>query len=83
MEIWLKIAGWILTIQTFGYCLGYHPDEVPSATKHHASQSIAKSDLYHTCYIYIYILQNQLVGNVKAQLLREVLVKEGKLIYVH
>ena len=66
-----------------GYCLEYHPHEVLSAVKHHASQNIAKLDLYHTCHIYTDIVQNQLVGGVKAWLLRVVPVKEGKLTYVH
>ena len=66
-----------------GYCLGYHPDEVLSAAKHDTSQNTAKWDLYHTCYVYTDIVQNQLVGDVKAPLLRVVLVKEGKLTYVH
>ena len=46
-------------------------------------QNNAKSDLYHTCYIYTDIVQNQLLGDVKAPLLRLVPVKEGKLTYVH
>ena len=66
-----------------GYCLGYHPHEVLSAAKHHASQNITKSDLCHTCYNYTDIAQNQLVGDVKAPLLRVVFVKEEKLTYVH
>ena len=66
-----------------GYCLGHQPDEVLSAAKRHTSQNIAKSDLYYTCYVYTDIVQNQLVGDVKAPLLRVVLVKEGKLTYVH
>ena len=65
------------------YCLEYHPDEVPSATKHHTSQNIAKSDLCHTCYIYTDILQNQLVGDMKTPLLRVVPLNEGKLTYAH
>ena len=64
-----------------GCCPGYHPHEVLSAAKHHASQNITKSDL--TCYNYTDIAQNQLVGDVKAPLLRVVLVKEEKLTYVH
>ena len=63
------------------YCLGYHPHEVLSAVKHHTSQNIAKSGLYHTCYIYTDIVQNQLVGDVKVPLLRVVPGKEGKLTY--
>ena len=66
-----------------GYCLGYHPHEVLSAAKHDASQNIAKLDLYHTCHIYTDIVQNQLVGDIKAWLLRVLPVKEGKLTYVH
>ena len=66
-----------------GYYLGYHADEVLSAAKCHTSQNIAKWDLYHTCYIYTDIVHNQLVGDVKAPLLRAVPVKEGKLTYVH
>ena len=66
-----------------GYCLGYHPDGALSAAKHHSSQKIAKSDLYHTCYIYIDIVQNQHVGDVKTPLLRVVPVKKGKLTYIH
>ena len=63
----------------FGYCLGYHPDEMLPAAKHHISQNTAKSDLYHTCYIYTYIVQNQLGENLNAPLLRVVPVKEGKM----
>ena len=66
-----------------GYCLGYQPDEVLSAAKRHTSQNIAKSDLYYTCYVYTDIVQNQLVGDMKALLLRVVPVKEGKLTYAH
>ena len=66
-----------------GYCLGYHQDEVVSATKHHTSQNIAKSDLYRTCYIYTDLVQNQVVGDVKVPLLRVVPAKEGKLTYAH
>ena len=66
-----------------GYCLGYHPDEVLSVAKHHTSQNIAKLYLYHTCYIYIDIIQSQLVGDVKAPFLRVVSVKDAKLTYVH
>ena len=62
-----------------GYCLGYHPDEVLSVAKHHTSQNIAKLYLYHTCYIYIDIVQNQLVRDVKAPFLRVVSV----MTYVH
>ena len=66
-----------------GYCLGHQPDEVLSAAKRHTSQNIAKSDLYYTCYVYTDIVQNQLVGDVKAPLLGVIPVKEGKLTYVH
>ena len=62
-----------------GYCLGYHPDEVLSVVKHHTSQNIAKLYLYHTCYICIDIVQNQLVRDVKAPFLRVVSV----MTYVH
>ena len=62
------------------YYLGYHPDEVLSAAKHHTSQNIVKFHLCLTCYIYIDIVQNQLVGDVKALLLRVVPVKKWKII---
>ena len=66
----------------FGYCLGYHPDDVLSAPKHHTSQNFPKLDLHHTCYIYTDIVQNKLKGDVKTPLLRVVPVKEGNLTYV-
>ena len=66
-----------------GYCLGYNPNEVLSAAKHHTLQNIASLYLYQNCYIYTDIVQNQLVGDVKALLLRVVPVKDENMTYIN
>ena len=65
-----------------GYCLGYHPDELLSATKHHTPQNIVNR-ISTTHVILTQIVQNKLVGDAKAPLLRVVTVKEGKWTYIH
>ena len=69
-------------ISDVGYCLGYHPDELLSAAKHHTPQNIVNR-ISITHVILTQIVQNKLVGDVKAPLLRVVTVKEGKLTYIH
>ena len=66
-----------------GYCLGYNPDEVLLAAKHHTPQNIANLRLYQNCYIYTDIVQNQLMGDVKAPFLRVVPVKDENMTYIH
>ena len=65
------------------YCLGYNPDKVLLATKYHTPQNVANLHLYQNCYIYTNIAQNQLVGDVKAPLLRLVPVKDENMTYIH
>ena len=45
--------------------------------------SITKSHFYHICYIYTDIVQNQLVEDMFAPLLRVVPEKDGKVTYVY
>ena len=47
------------------------------------SENVANLNLYHNCYVHTDIIRNQIVGDVKAPLLRVVPIKNEKFIYLH
>ena len=66
-----------------GYCFGFDPSEILTDKKTYVSKSITNLNLYQNCYVYTDIIQNQIVGDVKAPLLRVVPIKNGKFTYIH
>ena len=65
------------------YCLGYHPDKVLSRSDRNVGENIVSLNLYQNCFIYTDIFQNQLVGDIKAPLLRVKPPQKGDFTYVH
>ena len=61
----------------------FQSNEVLSSWKHQISQNIAKLYLCQICHVDTDAVQNQLVGDVKAPLIKVVPVKDGNVTYVH